>query len=113
MTNKYVGPFFFIEGKLIISSVDVSNGEIIGDFINHPESHLQFFNRFNNNCYDDYGHYPRGRVLYNKKINTFYIYADKIITNNKVIIEEIKKEYNLTNERVVIRKDDHYTHDFL
>ena len=113
MINKCVGPFFLISGKIYSLKISILEGEQTGDFVNHPKSHFDFFKEIPHGPYDDYENYPRGRVVYNKIKNVFYIYADKIITSNEQVIDCIKKDYNLENERVIVRRDSHYTHDNL
>lgn len=113
MRNKYVGPFFLISGKLYSLKISIVDGENTGVFVNHPKSHFDFFKEIPHESYDDYGNYPRGRVVYNKLKNVFYIYADKTIVSNESTIKNIKKDYSLENERVIVRRDSHYTHDNL
>ena len=113
MIDKFVGPFFLVSGKLYALRISVLEGEVTGDFVNHPKSHFDFFKEIPHGPYDDYGNYPRGRVVFNKVKNVFYIYADKVIANNESTINEVKKSYNLEDERVVVRRDSHYTHDYL
>lgn len=82
-----VGPFFYIDNHIVFLKITVSDGEVSGDFINHPTSHYQFSLMLG---LDDYGHYPRGRVIYNKKRKIYYIYINKSLVNN---VEEIKEIY--------------------
>ena len=109
INNPYVGPFFFINGKLYSLKISVDKGEDNGLFINHPTSHFEFFKQIKPG--DDYGHYSRGRVIYSKKNNQFYLYLDKSLVDNNALINETIKEYNLTNSDVLIKLDEHYTHD--
>lgn len=113
MIDKFVGPFFLVSGKLYALRISVLEGEVTGDFVNHPKSHFDFFKEIPHGPYDDYGNYPRGRVVFNKAKNIFYIYADKTIISDESVIKQIKKNYNLEKERVVVRRDSHYTHDNL
>ena len=111
INNPHVGPFFYIDEKLYSLKISLDKGEDNGLFINHPTSHFEFFNKINPG--DDYGHYPRGRVIYSKKNNHFYLYLDKTLVHNKALIKEIIKEYNLNNSNVLIKMDEHYAHDGL
>lgn len=113
MIDKFVGPFFLISGKVYALKVSVVEGEVTSDFVNHPKSHFDYFQEIPHGLYDDYGNYPRGRVVFNKVKNVFYIYADKKIVYDDKIIKQIKQTYNLENERVLVRRDSHYTHDNL
>ena len=112
MTNKFVGPFFYIDGKLVALKIDIDEGEKTGDFINHPKSHFDFFNEIKIDPLDDYGHYPRGRVVYNSKTRQFYVYVDRTIIHKKEVIKELLKIYNL-DKGAVIKADSHYTHNNL
>ena len=111
INNPYVGPFFYIDGKLYSLKISLDKGEDNGLFINHPTSHFEFFNKIKPG--DDYGHYPRGRIIYSKRNNNFYLYLDKSLVHNKTLIKEITKEYNLAYSDVVLGKDAHYKHNNL
>ena len=112
MNDSFVGPFFFIDNKIIALKVDISKGERIGNFINHPKSHFEFFKDIMNDPRDDYGHYPRGRVVYDCMTNQFIIYIDKCL-NNKKTKELILSEFKLEKRKCVFRNDSHYTHNWL
>ena len=108
--HQYVGPFFHIEGKFKYLKMDINDGKLDEQFINHPSSHFDFFNSFNLDDSIDYGFYPRGRVIFNNFTNEFYIYVDNLLFNKKELIEEIKRIYNLTGSNNIVLKDDHYIH---
>ena len=112
MVKRFVGPFFYIDGGIVALKISLEEGERIGDFINHPKSHFDFFNEIKMDSLDDYGHYPRGRVIYNAKNNQFIIYMDKRIIHKKEVINELLKIYNL-DKNFVIKGDKHYTCDNL
>ena len=112
MSDKFVGPFFYIDGKVVALKIDIDKGEKMGDFINHSKSHIDFFNEIKTDPLDDYGHYPRGRVIYNSKTRQFYVYMDRTIIHKKEVIKELLKIYNL-DKGTVIKADNHYTHDNL
>lgn len=109
--HQFVGPFFYIDGKILGLRTDVNEGNIKHDFINSPVSHFEYFNFLGIN--DDYGHYPRGRVLYNNKTNQYYLYIDKKLKNNKEVIDQVMIRYNLCAYNTLIKTDGHYTHDNL
>lgn len=112
MNDSFVGPFFFIDNKIIALKVDISKGERIGNFINHPKSHFEFFKDIMNDPRDDYGHYPRGRVVYDCMTKQFIIYIDKCL-NNKKTKELILSEFKLEKGKCVFRNDSHYAHNWL
>ena len=107
-----VGPFFYINNQIKALTIDITKGEVIGDFINHPTSHFEFFNTFNNDQYLDYGNFSRGRVIYNRIAQLFIVYLDASLFK-----EDIKKvvinKYKLKGEKVVFRYDSHYQHNEL
>ena len=109
--HQYVGPFFYIDNEIKAFKTDVSEGNIQDDFINGPISHFDYFKSLGID--DDYGHYPRGRVIYNNKTNEYYLYIDKSLSKNKEIIDSVMNEFNLYKLNVVIKTDSHYTHDYL
>ena len=110
MSIRYVGPFFYIDGKIKALKVDVNKGEKIGAFINHRWSHFSFFNSFNTDPDDDYGYHPRGRVMYSIKRKIFIIYIDRDLDKDD-IKQMILETYGLINEKVVFKRDSHYTHE--
>lgn len=109
--HQYVGPFFYINGAIKSAKTDVIKGNINDDFINCPISHFDYFQTLGID--DDYGHYPRGRVIYNNKTNEFIIYLDKSLINKKEVIEQIMYLYRLKNQNTLVKTDEHYGHDNL
>ena len=111
--HQWVGPFFYINNKIYELKADITEGKFDDAFINHPESHFDFFYQYLYHLGDDYGEFPRGRVIYNNQINEFYIYIDKSLVNKKEIINRVRTLYNLTSDNVVVKCDEHYKHDDL
>ena len=111
--DKYVGPFFIIDDEIKTDLVSIEKGDNDGSFINNPKSHRDFFDEIKEDEFDDYGHYIRGRVLYNTKNNVFYIYSEKGIITNKEWISKITEIYNIKEEKAIAKVEGHYTHDFL
>lgn len=109
--HQYVGTFFYIGGKLKGLKTDLSSGNIKADFIDSPVSHFDYFSFLGID--DDYGHYPRGRVIYNNRTNEFYLCIDKDYKKNKKVIEEVMKVFNLCSYNTIVKTDEHYTHDNL
>ena len=107
----FVGPFFYIDGKIKGLRMSFTQGSFNDEFIGSMVSHFSYF--CHKHFEGDYGNYPRGRVIYNNNTNEFYIYIDKSLKNNKKVIEEIKRKYRLIDNNTVIKTDDHYTHDNL
>ncbi len=107
----FVGPFFFIDGKIKGVRMSFTQGDFNDYFINSMISHFTYF--YASHLEGDYGNYPRGRVIYNNKTNEFYIYVDKSLKRNKDAINQIMKRYRLVTNNTLIKVDEHYTHDDL
>lgn len=105
-----VGIFWYIEkfDKFVFSSTSVENGEIYGDAITYPLSHEEFWDKSHYRKLGEYIDYPRGRVVYFPKTNSFVVYADeRIIKKIKPILLE-KGWFSNFSSRIVLKKDAHY-----
>ena len=111
--DKYVGPFFIIDDEIKTDLVSIEKGDNDGSFINNPKGHIAFFDEIKEDEFDDYGHYIRGRVLYEISKNTFYLYSERSIVKDDKWVDEIKEKFNIKNEKVISKADIQYTHDFL
>ena len=109
--HQYVGPFFIFGKEIKGLRTDLAEGNIKDDFIDSPVSHFDYLDFLGID--DDYGHYPRGRVIYNNNTNEFYLYIDKDYENNKEILDSVKKRFNLYDYNTVVKADEQYTHDDL
>lgn len=109
--HQYVGPFFYIDNKIQGLRIDLTEGNIRQDFIDCPISHFDYFYFINSG--GDYGHYPRGRVIYHHKTNEFYLYIDESLIKNKDVIEQVMTRYHLSSSNTLIKTDEHYNHDSL
>lgn len=77
---QYTGIFWWIEHHLYLFTAPLEKSEPYGDFLNYPYGHMEAWDlmlaaRFG----DDYGAYPRGRIVYREADNTFLIYRDPLI----------------------------------
>jgi hypothetical protein len=109
-----VGIFWAYQGKLIISAVPVAEGVDDGTFINGPDDHLPFWStvqrqhpalrRFT------YEEIPRGRALFSKPDQTFYVYMDKVLFT-KTIRQAILRTFHLPPRGTSFHTDLHYTTD--
>ena len=98
-----IGPFFYINNKLIFNAYTLEQGRPQADKLDNSYSHDQLFDdHFKSGDYIDY---PRGRVVWDKTNNRAIIYIDPCI-NKKPIIKQIVSAFELTD--YVIAFDDHY-----
>lgn len=110
MSPAKIGIFFMVQGHLLIDAAPLEQGELYGDAINfsghfeywetlQPTSAIELL--FKNHAYD---YFPRGRVVYFNKTNSFKLYADRCIT--KAEIEKIAAAFQLSTYQLA--RDEHY-----
>jgi hypothetical protein len=99
----YIGPFFYINNKLISNKCLVSEGRKQFDKIDNSYGHEELYDI--NFSMGDYIDYPRGRVVWDTKNNQAIIYIDKCI-NNFIVISKIKKNFDL--DKYIVKYDEHY-----
>lgn len=107
-----VGPFYVIDGAVFsdydeIRDITPINGKSDSD--NNHYDYYKLLRQFMPELKEyDYDYYPRGRVIYDTKNDTYNIFIDKCINKND-IIEEIISEYYLPKDKVKITdNDEHY-----
>lgn len=87
--------FFYIPNQknFLIHKCENNEAEKYGDFLNYPDSHMEIWDKYYYKKYKvDFDYYPRGRVVYNLKEDTYYIYHDKCIKDLNKILEYYKCE---------------------
>jgi hypothetical protein len=77
------------------------------DWLNYSD-HYQFWEKYSQNYGLDFDYvtYPRGRVMFNPKIQKSKILASKTTLKNKILISKIAEAFNL--QRFVVEPDEHY-----
>ena len=108
--ESYVGPFFYIGEKLFSYKERADDFDADRRYFDVGLSHFLFFESLGID--DDYGHYPRGRVIYDNLNCRFLVYLDRSLLEKKKE-ELIIKEFKLENMRVRFLLDEHYEHDGL
>lgn len=98
-----IGPFFFINGNLIINSCSLAEGRQQADKLDNSYSHEQLYD--DHYRYGDYINYPRGRVIWDITNETAIIYIDPCINNTK-IINMIVQSFDLQD--FCVMQDEHY-----
>ena len=107
-----VGIFWVVRGKLILLGIPVSDGEEYGEHVNYGPSHYNKWRELQQSgavppeC--EYEEFPRGRVMFNKKTESFSFLVDACILGNKQILNRILREMNLPKAKTVIDRDSHY-----
>jgi hypothetical protein len=114
MMTGDVGIFWVDQGHLIMASVPIADGVDDGQFVNGPDDHDPYWatvQRTHRHLWDvEYYQVPRGRVLFNKAEDRFYVYLDKVL--RKPPIKRLIGEcFRLPRKHTIFRTDLHYTTD--
>ena len=115
--NSKVGVFWGYQGKIIAGTTQFKNADDDGYFVNSPYSHVEYWKVVRKRCPElneyEYEDIPRGRVLFSKEDEVFYIYMDKKLCNEsykrQVLMEFAISQYN--KEKIQFKTDLHYTTD--
>ena len=86
-SDGHVGLFFVADGKMLLHTCTLSDGETYSDFINYPESHDAVWQREYAHKYGvDFDYYPRGRVVFNRTTGIYTLYQDPCIGDSGIQI---------------------------
>lgn len=106
-----LGIFWLIDGKLVIDSGALSEGEPYDNNLTHPRGHVHVWEQWQRigNVPADvpYEEPPRGRVTFNVKTSNFLLLADRCILRRKDIVKQIKDALHLP-KNTEIGTDPHY-----
>ena len=98
-----IGPFFYIENKLIYNTCTLNKGRRQADKLDNSYSHEQLWDdHFDSGEYIDH---PRGRVIWDCNKYRAIIYIDRCISKPEVILR-ITEDFDLRD--YTIESDDHY-----
>jgi pimeloyl-ACP methyl ester carboxylesterase len=106
-----LGIFWLVDGRLIVDSTPVSQGEGYGDFKTHANSHYSYWSElYSTGAVPDseYEEFPRGRVVYNTKNGDFTLMADRCILWDTAVIAKIMAQLKLNPEKTTLSPDSHY-----
>ncbi|MBR4157699.1 MAG: hypothetical protein IKR07_02140 [Oscillospiraceae bacterium] len=98
-----IGPFFYIDDRLIFNACAVETGERRGGKVDNPYSHERLFQRRGPG--GDYIDFPRGRVVWDEEHDCAIIYIDPCIWRPE-IVDAIARAFELTD--YVVEGDVHY-----
>ena len=83
-----VGPFFYLDGKIVADTVRYDEAENYGEFKDWG-SHNDFWKIiciiYKENQEKEYYSVPRGRVTYNKNTGVYHVYLNPDINNVRVV----------------------------
>jgi len=109
---------------LLTQRTTLSQAEPYGDFLTNPNGHYEVWEQLNElplkvfqarNLPEqirmhEYEFYPRGRVVYEIPQKRFFLYLDSKLAT-EAFVAVATRWFNLTDEKVVIRFDEHYRTD--
>ena len=88
-----------IEGKPLAFGDSLNNAEQWGEFKNYKEDHIHLWKFLQRNGIvpkdSEYEDYPRGRVVYNTKTDSFMFFADRCILKDEPMVEHLLAELHL------------------
>lgn len=104
-----VGPFFWIQGKLIAFPNRLEEGVDTGvGIIDGVAGHMTEYEKLPYRFEHDYDYWPRGRVVFHKNKNKSIVYLDRCIKNDEAVRLAILKAYALDPKKTSWRLEDHY-----
>jgi hypothetical protein len=108
-----VGIFWLLDdSRLIFETSLLSVAEKYGDCVTHPRSHIDVWTELQMGgqvaADVEYEAYPRGRVVYDTRIDCFVIMADRCILSRKELMRRIRASMDLTGRRTEASADSHY-----
>ncbi|BCG47941.1 hypothetical protein GEOBRER4_n2794 [Citrifermentans bremense] len=111
-TCPQVGVFFVVQGRVILDTVSVAQGEPYGEAIEHG-GHHDFHEQLTPSTPNErifkvrpYDYFPRGRVVYFPVPNTFRLYADRCLGPDT--LRQVAELFHLAGQNVEHAFDEHY-----
>lgn len=109
-----IGIFFIIDSKIHYIWEPLIKYKSGKEYIDSSFSHYDFFwslkckyPKYRDDDYE-YEEFSRGRVLYNVKEKTFYIFGDPLIIHDAKYYRKLIKGFRLQNQKIKIENDEHY-----
>lgn len=107
--------------RLLTDSAPLQDAEPYGDCLTHPRGHHEVWERWRSSrtvkagslaiprwvVENEYETFPRGRIVFHRPSETFWIYADRRLQRPE-IIAEIRAAFDLEDVRSEVRSDAHY-----
>lgn len=107
-----VGIFFLVDDVFLSERVNVEHASINSLFLEYGEHYNFWLNLVPNNKIESkfkthaYDYFARGRVVFDKTKDCFYLYADKCLSPE--MLNKIVELFDLDIGRVKMRRDHHY-----
>lgn len=104
MQKGYVGIFWRVRSEWITDKMPLSQAEPYGDALTRPISHADFWDSSQYRHLGEYTDYPRGRIVYFPKTETFIICRDARLAE---AVKDAFKDWFLLNVKVEYKSDPH------
>jgi len=111
--SPHLGLFYVVDGRLFWEGAPLESSQDSYLYRIYPKMHPTFWkdtilqNRPELEKFDAY-HFPRGRVLYEKKSGSYELVADKCIIRQEEITSQIIIQMKLPRKHTKILGDSHY-----
>lgn len=104
-----VGPFFWIQGKLIAFPDKLEDGVDSGaGIIDGHAGHMAEYEKLPQRFEHDYDYWPRGRVVFDKTKNRSIVYLDRCIKKDEAVRNAVIQTYMLDPKKTSWRLESHY-----
>lgn len=112
MISPKIGIFWVVQGRLIAAAKPANEGEGYGELLTYEPGHLDTWDELQADGTvprdTEYEEFPRGRVTFNKRTQTFLLLADKCILRDKQMLGQVMTAMNLPVDRTIMDSDSHY-----
>ena len=112
--SPQVGIFFCVEGKLFIDATPLDQAEESVGFVNHSLGHPDYWAHLQRTgqvpAEEEYQDCRRGRVVYDRNADRFFVYMDQCLLGRLRILKQIISRMGLPvgGTKLRVRGDSHY-----
>lgn len=110
-----------VEQTLVVDATSLTEAEPYGDFLTHPRGHYEVWERWQRLgpeglrrqglpaeiAWNEYEHFPRGRIVFHVPTTTFVVYADPLLHEPRTVAN-IATLFALPTSRFAVQADEHY-----
>ena len=111
LAEAQVGIVYMVDGEVWIDRTPVSQAGIYAHFRVHERDHQGFWQELTQRQIvpdDPYEEHPRGRVVYNQRVDQYTLYLDQCILRQTDVVVQILADMHLPMSKATIKKDEHY-----
>jgi len=112
-STSHVGIFWFFKGEIIQYSTPYTEGDDYGDFVNGKSGHYKYWPTVQRlmpkTAMYEYDQVPRGRVVYSKRNESFYVYSSEKFIKNPKQKAIVQLKFKLPPDKTIFKTDEHYS----